>query len=215
MRRLYAAHARSTCISWPPPLSDLREMRWSSEAHARSTCAVGGGPGGGGRVRGAARAAARGAPPAPAAAPGARAAAGQARGRRPGRCRAAGVPRRHGAAVASFTPLQTSAGQRRTSGGACGLARAQRATWGCDRSAEALAAGPDIGRRLVHVWCRRHGAAVASPVLGAVQGVVEAAQAVEAAIDADALAAWLGRKTPEEGPGAAKAKVRLVQGPCR
>ncbi len=42
---------------------------------------------------------------------------------------------------------------------------------------------------------------------------MEAAQAVEAAIDADALAAWLGRKTPEEGPG--KAKVRLVQGPCR
>ena len=40
-----------------------------------------------------------------------------------------------------------------------------------------------------------------------VQGLVDAASAVEAAIDTAALAAWLARKTPEEGPGAAKTKV--------
>jgi len=66
---------------------------------------------------------------------------------------------------------------------------------------------------LRHAWCRRHGAPWQALCWGAVQGIVEAAQAVEAAIDADALAAWLARKTPEEGPSAAKAKVRLEQGP--
>ena len=40
-----------------------------------------------------------------------------------------------------------------------------------------------------------------------VQDLVDAASAVEAAIDKGVLAAWLARKTPEEGPGAAKTKV--------
>ncbi len=44
-------------ITWAPPLSDMREVRRSSEAHTRGACAAGGGRGGGGRVRGAARAA--------------------------------------------------------------------------------------------------------------------------------------------------------------
>ena len=38
---------------------------------------------------------------------------------------------------------------------------------------------------------------------------MDAAAAVEAAIDTGALAAWLARKTPEEGPNAAQVKVTL------
>ena len=86
---------------------------------------------------------------------------------------------------------------------------AHRGGHGAARTGSARSGRRHRGRRLLHVWCRRHGAAVASLCWGAVQGSVEAAQAVEAAINVDALAAWLGRKTPEEGPGAAKAKVRL------